>query len=618
MNKKVAIYILFVFICKQTLFSQENKVKSLFIYGFTKYIEWPNPQNFKEFSIGVLGNDTSLVEGLKNIANTKTFFGRPFKILNFKSISEIQPCHLLYVNRRSNFNIQEIYVAIQNNKTLLVTEEYPFNSSMINFIFIDQTQRFEVNESKIHAAGLKVSKELVALSTTQEEWQQHYNNLQIKLISEKENTEQQRAEIERLRKLQQQQQKEIEKAQYELREQEMNVYNQKLQLQSLLAENENQQALLKEKIRVLDMKDKEIREKEKKMLEQELNVLYQNEILTRQMKQIELQEQKIKKQQNVMQQNEMLIASKQKKLNISFIGLGLIALIAIAILKNAVDKQKANKVLAEKNRAIELQKQQIEEKNQAIMASIYYAKKIQEAILPSEEALQKLLRDYFVFNQPKDIVSGDFYWVHNSTHSNNTILAVADCTGHGVPGAFMSLIGHSLLNEIVIENKVEDSAEILNELKVGIIESLKQKGSDEEAKDGMDIALCVWDRKTNRIQFSGAHNPLYVIRNNTLQELKGDMQSIGFNRGANNKMFEKHYLDLKQDDLIYMFSDGFVDQKGGPNNKKFFYEPFRQLLLSNAHLPLKDQGEQLRIVFNNWKKNQLQMDDVCIFGAKLI
>ncbi len=595
----------------------ESRVKALFIYGFTKYVDWPDQHRFENFKIAILGEDSLLYDELKKIANTKTFSGKPFKILSFKSISEITNCQILYVNRKSAFDIEQVLRAIQDKKTLLVSEEYTFNTSMINFITIDNIQRFEVNVSKITNEGLAISKELVALSTTLEEWQKHYNSLQVKLISEKHTAELQKQEIERLKKIQDKQQAEIEIAKKELQEQELSVRNQKLQLETLLRENAIQQQGLNEKIETLQKQDKEIKEKEKKMIAQELNVLYQNEILTRQLKQIEIQQNKIETQKNMVIENERKMRSQQKSLNISFISIVIIAILFAIALRNYRVKQKANTILEEKNRAIELQKKQIEEKNLAITSSILYAKKIQEAILPSEEVLNKLLPEYFIFNQPKDIVSGDFYWAYHSNESDKTIVAVADCTGHGVPGAFMSLIGHSLLNEIVIENKIEESDEILNHLKEAIISSLNQKGSTEEAKDGMDIALCIWDRKNNKLLFSGAHNSLYLIRGKELHQMKGDSQGIGFNRLV-EKNFEKKEIQIQKNDIIYLFSDGFVDQKGGPLNKKFYYKPFRELLLSISDLPMKKQGEILSNTFNNWKKSSMQMDDVCILGAKLM
>lgn len=596
--------------------TSEDRVKSLFIYGFSKYVEWPGQYNFNYFTIAVLGEDSALVKELNNIANTKNYYNKPFIIKSFPSTQEINDCQILYVNKKSGIALQDIFNAIGGKPILIVSEDYPFYTSMINFITIDNLQRFEINETKIQKQGLKISKELLSLSTTMEEWQNHYNSIQNKLLREKEQSEIQKKEIDNLKSIQETQKYEIEKAKVELAKQEMDLYNQKIQLESFLRENETQQKLLKEKVKILAAKDKEIKQRTKKMKEQELNVLYQNEILSRQIKQINLQESKIKTQEHVMQDNEAKIKSKQTSLNISLGILSVIAVAASITYKSLHDKKKANKILEEKNWAIEAQKKQIEEKNQAILSSINYAKKIQEAILPSEEDLSRYLPEHFIYSQPKDIVSGDFYWAHQSVDQQKVIFAVADCTGHGVPGAFMSLIGHSLLNELVVEDNMTDSSEILNELRHSIIDALKQKGSNEEAKDGMDIALCVWDKSKQIIEYSGAHNPLYLIRQGVLHEYKGDLQGIGFNRYP-TKPFTKHTLSVQKGDSLYLFSDGFVDQKGGAEGKKFLYKQFRDLLIKISHLPMNEQSLKIQKTFLDWKGHYPQLDDVCILGLKL-
>ncbi len=595
---------------------ENARTKALFLYGFTKYLEWPNQRNFKKFKIALFDSDKLLFKELQKIAKTRDVYGVPLEVLMYSDSQNVPKCQVLYVNKKSGIDIESLNTKLQGRSVLIVGEDYPFNSCMINFLTLEGVQEFQVDEDRLKKANLSYSKELIQLSTSMEEWRDHYSEMVAKLLVEKEQTDLQRAEIKKLQKQQEIQQQEIESTQKELEKQQMYVYNQQVQLQTLIKENADQQENLNEKIAILQQKNEQIKEKEKRILEQELNVFNQKEILTRQMRQIEIQEGKINDQKNLMIENESKLSNQQTKLNFSLIILSALILFGAFILRNYRIKEKANRILEEKNTAIELQKKQIEEKNIAITASINYAKKIQDAILPSEDLLDNLLSEYFVFNQPKDIVSGDFYWAHKSLHTDNVIFAVADCTGHGVPGAFMSLIGVSLLNEIVVENRVEDSASILNQLKLGISNSLKQKGAREEAKDGMDIALCVWDKKNKKVDFSGAHNSLYLIRNNELHELKGDKQGIGFYRGK-ERSFEKKTIDVEENDLIYLFSDGFVDQKGGERNKKFYYQPFRELLTSISELPLREQGKALRDVFNKWKKDTQQIDDVCILGTKI-
>ena len=251
---------------------------------------------------------------------------------------------------------------------------------------------------------------------------------------------------------------------------------------------------------------------------------------------------------------------------------------------------------------IEIQKKTLEDKNEAITSSINYAKRIQEALLTSKEYLDKVMPECFVFYRPKDIVSGDFLWAHE-TKNDKAIFAIVDCTGHGVPGAFMSMIGNALLNEIVIENNTEEADEILNLLRKGTIKSLKQTGEEDESRDGMDISLCVWHKKTNRLDFSGAYHPLYHFRNGILTEYNGDQQAIGYQRGE-EKPFTKHSLKLQKNDMLYLFSDGFVDQKGGPKGKKFYYPPFRELLNSIHNKQLSEQSSIIKQTYYDWKGKQ--------------
>ena len=259
------------------------------------------------------------------------------------------------------------------------------------------------------------------------------------------------------------------------------------------------------------------------------------------------------------------------------------------------------------------QKRIIDEKNLKITDSISYAQKIQEAILPKDELLKNLFSDSFIFFRPKDIVSGDFYWLGDK--GDKKIFAVVDCTGHGVPGAFMSMIGNALLNEIVNDEGIEEPDEILNHLREKVIHSLKQ--SDEgEANDGMEIALCVLDKSKNLLYFSGAKNSIYHFRQGVLNEYKGDKQSISFERGK-EEPFTKHVIEIQEGDTIYLFTDGFADQKGGEEKRKFYYNPFQQLLAAIQQEPMTKQQSILLDTFNKWKGNIEQVDDLLVMGVRI-
>jgi serine phosphatase RsbU (regulator of sigma subunit) len=250
----------------------------------------------------------------------------------------------------------------------------------------------------------------------------------------------------------------------------------------------------------------------------------------------------------------------------------------------------------------------IEEKNTSITDSIRYAKRIQSAILPKEELIRESLPESFILFLPRDIVSGDFYWF--DYHRGKSFIAAVDCTGHGVPGAFMSLIGNNMLNLAMADVDKLTPANILNEMKKSIT-SIMQQG---ESKDGMDMALCIVDHENKKLEFAGAMNPLYRIRNKELEIFKGDKMPIGAYVKTVKEHFENYSLDLEKGDIFYIFSDGYADQFGGNNNKKFSSRRFGELLLSIHHLPMAGQKEILTSTLNNWKGEYKQLDDVLVIG----
>lgn len=256
----------------------------------------------------------------------------------------------------------------------------------------------------------------------------------------------------------------------------------------------------------------------------------------------------------------------------------------------------------------------IEEKNKDISASINYASRIQRAILPIPEDVKYLEKNLFILYLPKDVISGDFYWF--SEVNGKLIITAADCTGHGVPGALMSMLGISFLEEIVNNREITESGKILNELRREVQRALRQKGGRDETKDGMDISLCVVDREKNMIQYSGANNSLYLIRSNELIEFRADRMPIGI-YDLVEKDFKNNDISIVPGDLLYMFSDGYVDQFGGPDHKKFKSTNLKTLLIEIHKLPLPEQKEILENQFNSWKKNAEQIDDVLILGMKL-
>ena len=261
------------------------------------------------------------------------------------------------------------------------------------------------------------------------------------------------------------------------------------------------------------------------------------------------------------------------------------------------------------------QKVVIEEKQQEISDSINYAKRIQDAMMTSSVYLEDTLPKSFIFFKPKDVVSGDFYWIFKD-QEENIFFTVADCTGHGVPGAFMSMIGTSLLNEIIIEKGIKDTDKVLYEMRAQIIKSLSQEEEGAQ-KDGMDISLCKLNMKKKTVEFSGAHNSLIHIREGELKTFRGDHQPVGLLLG-DKKPFTKQKVKLKKDDMLYIYSDGYQDQFGGERGKKYMAAKFKKQLL---RISSKDEKEQLKLLsneFSTWIQDYEQIDDVCVMGVRII
>lgn len=301
----------------------------------------------------------------------------------------------------------------------------------------------------------------------------------------------------------------------------------------------------------------------------------------------------------------------------------------------------ARLMLEKSKKQLEEQKAITEEKNKEIVDSINYAKRIQDALITPPSKLKKLLPESFVVFMPKDIVSGDFYWATeitttkvNEPNEKMVVFAVADCTGHGVSGAFMSIIGLKILNQSKIQPNIDSPAEALNYLNDEVYSTINIHTDDENViRDGMDIALCslrfdvsgsrltspqtsnTEHETTTVLQYAGANNPLYIVRNGELLETKADKQPIG--AYETEKSFQNHEIEMQKGDMVYLFSDGYADQFGGPKGKKFNYRQFKELLTEVSSLPADEQKERLIDAHNSWKGNQEQLDDICIMGVRI-
>ncbi|UII27366.1 SpoIIE family protein phosphatase [Fulvivirga maritima] len=305
------------------------------------------------------------------------------------------------------------------------------------------------------------------------------------------------------------------------------------------------------------------------------------------------------KEQNARLKNAALVR------NFIIFGVLLAGALVVVIIRSYRKKIEANK--------------EIDRQNKSIQSSINYAKRIQEAMLVNASVQESLLPESFILFKPRDSVSGDFYWFSEikSWYDPDVVFAAVDCTGHGIPGAFMSLIGMNTLTNIVNQGEAE-SNQILEKLDTGIRKALQQETTGN--RDGMDVALCIYRKEKNILEFSGAKNPLIYIQEGELHQIKGDTRAIGGNRPMKKKKpapFTKHVVAIDEPTMIYVFSDGFQDQFGGPNNTKFMSKRFKELLLSIHELPLAEQKKALNDAIESWKGDGHQTDDILVMGIRL-
>ncbi|QQS49874.1 MAG: response regulator [Bacteroidota bacterium] len=339
----------------------------------------------------------------------------------------------------------------------------------------------------------------------------------------------------------------------------------------------------------------------------------------------DLREAQIREEQAIIRAREQLRKSQIFYLTIA---LGLFMSVLILLVIQSRLRKRNNTRLKEQNAEIEKQKLEIEKQRDLankqrknLTDSIQYARRIQSAVIPRQESLHNNFNDSFIFYQPRDIVSGDFYWF--ARKDNIFVIAAADCTGHGVPGAFMSMLGVAYLNEIV--NKIAinihinalNADDILNQLREKIIDSLHQSENLRDPKDGMDIALCIIDFEKKRMQFSGAYNPLILIRKGELMHHAGDKMPVSYHT-RRDIPFSRKVIDLKENDCIYLFTDGFIDQFGGKDGQKFLMKNFTALLQSMHHKPMQEQKEILKNTFDSWKGEYTQIDDVLVIGFRFV
>jgi len=599
-----------------------NGTRAVFIFDIARYIDYgPAFADSSVFRIGILDRDVPLFFEMGNLRKTRTKIqDKPVEIVKFNSESQITHTQVLYVNKANGFNLNKVSAAIEKHQTLLITEGYEFRESMVNFIGAEgENLKYSVNEDLINKAGMKVNSNMLFQAVkSKEDWENLFGKASEQIVIQRDTIKQQleminaqKAEILHQKALLDSLDKEITAKVKTLNDKQKVLEKQFVQITSQQGEiTVQKQTIVVQQTEVQVQKDTLSKQKEK--------IALQMAKLDEQLKRISVQDSKIKFQ---------LEAIEKQKLVLYFVifALLLVSFLGYYIYRGYQIKKEANIKLEEKNRTISLQKDEIEKQRDLAAAqrdqigyqkrhiedSIMYAKRIQTALIPSLELFSDKL-EHFVLYKPLAIVSGDFYWI--STQSNPQVIISADCTGHGVPGAFMSMLGVTMLNEIVNGKHILEPDQIIENLRQGIIKSLKQVAEEDSIKDGMDIAVCVVDFDKNILWYAGANSPLYHVRGGELTHYRADKMPVAIHYRM--EPFTLHKIDLMKGDAFYIFSDGFADQFGGPNQKKFMSMQLRETLVAMSGVPMLQQGERLNKIFEEWRGDSPQIDDVTLIGVR--
>ncbi len=599
----------------------DNPTRALYIFDLAKYIDYgPGFADSSNFKIGVMLGDYDLIYELGNLAKTRTKIqDKPVVIVGFKKIESITHTQVLYLNKTADFNIEKVKDKIAGHQTMLITEGYEFQESMLNFIVVNGKPRYDINEEMVKKAQMSIPQEVLFMAVkTKEDWENLYDIASKEIEVQKETIRQQLETID---------------------VQKQEILKQKALLDSLDKQIAEKEKALNEKQRQLNAQliqisrqQSEIVSQRNTIAEQLRAVQVQKDTLASQRAKIAVQMAEISDKQNTISEQEDRIKiqietlEKQKiVLSAVLFVLFLAIILAYYIYRGYRIKKEANIKLEEKNRTISLQKDEIERQRDLAAAqrdqiayqkkhitdSIMYAKRIQTALIPSLELFSDKL-EHFVLYKPLAIVSGDFYWV--STVEKKQIIISADCTGHGVPGAFMSMLGVTMLNEIVNSKGTIMPDQIVENLRQGVIKSFNQVADEDSLKDGMDIAVCTVDFETDTLWFSGANCPLYLVRGGELIHYRGDKMPVAIHYRM--QPFTLHKIDLKKNDQFYIFSDGYADQFGGPRQKKFMSMHLKETLVAMGDMPMIKQAEKLDQIFEEWRGDSPQVDDVTLIGVR--
>lgn len=624
-SAKALIMSLFVILYINTGYGQggfDNSTRALYIFDLVgKYVDYgPGFKDSSTFDIGVLVGDYDLINEMANLAKTrKRIQDKPVSVMGFKRLESLTHTQVLYVNKNSGFELKKIKELIAGKQTMLVTEGYEFRESMINFIVVDGKPQYDINEEYIKKEGMSVPQTLLFTAIkTKEDWQNLFDIASKQIEEQKVTIKQQFATIDVQKQEILKQKALLDSLDKQINEKEKTLNEKQKVLESQFTQINSQQKEISGQKQTILVQQKEVQVQKDTLKNQKAKISQQVALMDGQLKRIEEQEGKIKVQLATLEKQKLI-------LYFVILALLLVSFLGYYIYRGYRIKKEANIKLQEKNRTISLQKDEIEKQRDLAAAqrdqiayqkkhitdSIMYAKRIQTALIPSLELFSDKL-EHFVLYKPLAIVSGDFYWV--CTLGNLQVIISADCTGHGVPGAFMSMLGVTMLNEIVIGKHITMPDQIIDHLRRGIIKSLKQVAEEDSVKDGMDISVCAVDFENSLLWFSGANNPLYLVRGGELMHYRADKMPVAIHYRMDP--FTLHRIELQKGDMFYIFSDGFADQFGGPKQKKFMSMKLKETLVSLSGTPMLQQGERLNEIFESWKGESPQVDDVIMIGVR--
>jgi serine phosphatase RsbU (regulator of sigma subunit) len=634
------------------VFSQQiftdSRMKAEYTLLYSSYVEWPDSVVIDKYRIGVLGS-MDIFNELKFKSQNEKFKGKAFEVGYFRKIKDIKPVQILYVSKESNEEIKKIWTRINNQPVLMITDSCPqFEFVMINLLTIlgRSNKPFEINNQNIHEAGLEVSPKILYIGGREDELRDIYRQSEKQLETVKN-------EIEILNKDLVVQYEKLEQRIREVDSLNQQIIGQKNELNLLTGNIRLQQKSLDEKTVQLQEQEislkellREIGKKENQLRMQQDSIMSGKQILSSQKDSIQSQQEKIRRQQSVLGEQTVKIERQRYLLYFALLLILFISGIVFLILRAYRIKRSANRILRDKNAAIakqnaEISKQKeeilaqreqleiinkaIEKQNEDIKASIYYALTIQNAMLPIHQEIIKY-HNYFIIYLPKDIVAGDFYWfTHIHERKKNcdmSFFAVVDCTGHGVPAGFLSMIGSRLLGTIVNENRIFEPDKILRKMDKSLRAALRQEHT--EIDDGMDVCLCRIEKERNpdgelngkvKLVFSGARRPLYILNRNGIELIRGDRKTIGgrFNEGL--EFTNKEFL-LNRGDRIFLTTDGITDQNS-PERDKFGIDRLTGILSGTHDLAIDKQKQSLEEELLGFMKYEKQRDDITVLGIEL-